>query len=303
MRQLIPLASLSLLLAGPLAGQDIVGRNDRTFNLSESVGAGNWVRISTFNGRISITPGNGNRVEIRAVKDIRRGEIEDVGFVVMRERGGITVCAVWVDRDECDVDGSLKSGNHSGSWSREHQGRVEFTVQIPSGVRVRAGSGNGDVSISGGGAEVIAATGNGRVDIAGTTGEVKASTGNGAVTVQDARGPVDASTGNGEIRVTTSTGPVSANSGNGEIDVSIGKLDRASDMSFSTGNGQVTLHLPDGFGAELDARTGNGHVSTDFPVRMIGRIDKSRIRGTLGEGGRRLSVISGNGDVEILRKP
>jgi DUF4097 and DUF4098 domain-containing protein YvlB len=133
---------------------------------------------------------------------------------------------------------------------------------------------------------------------------VKASTGNGRVTVQDARGSVDASTGNGDIRVITSSGPVSANTGNGEIDVSIGKLDRSPDMSFSTGNGRVTLNLPEGFGAEVDASTGGGTISSDFPVQMRGgRMDRTRLRGTLGGGGGRLSIISGNGDVEIRRQP
>lgn len=285
MRRHISLAAITLLLAAPLAAQEIVGRNDQTFTLSEPVGEGGWVRIATFNGRIDITQGSGNRVEIRAVKDIRRGETEDVGFVVRRERGGITVCAVYVDQDECDASGSLHSGNRSGSWSRNHQARVEFTVQVPAGVRVKAGSGNGDVSIAGSSLEVVAATGNGRI------------------MVQDARGPVDAATGNGAIRVLTASGPVEANTGNGEIEVSIGKLASSPPMSFSTGNGRVLLRLPEGFGAELDATTGNGTVTSDFPVRIVGRMDRSRLRGTLGEGGGRLSITSGNGDVEIRRQP
>ncbi len=284
--RLIPLAVLSLALTGPLAGQDIVGRNETTFTLSEAVGEGAWVRIATFNGRVEITQGSGRRVEIRAVKNIRRGETSDIGFVVRRVEGGITVCAVWVDQDECSGEGNMQSGDRSGNWSRTHQGQVEFTVQIPAGVRVKAASGNGDVRVAGAGPQVIAATGNGRV------------------MVQDAGGPVEASTGNGEIRVITVTGPVSASSGNGAIDVSIGKLDRSTDMKFTTGNGTVTLRLPDGFGAELDASTGNGTVSTDFPIQLRGgRLNRTRLRGILGDGGGRLSVISGNGDVEIRRQP
>jgi DUF4097 and DUF4098 domain-containing protein YvlB len=302
--RIIPLAALTILVAGPLAGQGVVGRNERIFTLSESVSQGGWVRIATFNGQINITQGSSNRVEIRAEKDIRRGDIEDIGFLVRRENGGITICAVRDDEDTCDADGGYRSGNRSRDWYRNHQGQANFTVQIPSGVRVRAGSGNGDVRIAGGGAEVIAATGNGRVDVNGTTGQVRASTGNGDVAVQDARGPVDASTGSGNVRVVTSSGPVSASSGNGDIDVSIGKLDRSPDMSFSTGNGRVTLSLPDGFGAEVDANTGNGTVSSDFPVKMrSGRLDPSRLRGTIGDGGGRLSISSGNGDVKIRREP
>jgi len=300
MQRIIPLAALTLAAAGPLLGQEIVGRADKTFTLSESVGAGGWVRVATFNGRIEITSGASGQVEIRAVKDVHRGAIEDIGFVVRREKGGLTICAVYDDRDGCDEEGGYRSGHRGRDWSRDHQGQVDFTVQIPAGMRVKAGSGNGDVRIAGAGAEVIASTGNGRVNVAGSSGEVHASTGNGDVTVQDASGPVEVSTGSGAVRVVTATGPVSANSGNGDIDVSIGKLDRVPDMSFSTGNGQVRLTLPSGLGAELDASTGNGNVTSDFPITLrSGRLDPSRLRGTLGNGGGRLTISSGNGDIEI----
>jgi DUF4097 and DUF4098 domain-containing protein YvlB len=138
------------------------------------------------------------------------------------------------------------------------------------------------------------------VNGSGSSGEVHASPGNGDVTVQDASGPVEVSTGSGAVRVVTSTGPVSANSGNGDIDVSFGKLDRLPDMSFTTGNGQVRLTLPTGLGAELDASTGNGNVTTDFPVTLrSSRLEPSRLRGTIGNGGGRLTISSGNGNVEI----
>ena len=300
MQRTIVLAAFTLLAAGPLAGQDVVGRADKTFTLSEAVAAGGWVRVATFNGRIEITSGSTGQVEIRAVKDVHRGDIEDIGFVVRREKGGLTICAVYDDGDGCDEDGGYHSAHRGRDWSRNHQGQVDFTVQIPAGMRVKAGSGNGDVRIAGAGAEVIASTGNGRVNIVGSSGEVHASTGNGDVTVQDASGPVEVSTGSGAVRVVTSTGPVSANSGNGDIDVSIGKLDRLPDMSFTTGNGEVRLTLPSGVGAELDASTGNGNVTADFPVTLrSGRLDPTRLRGTLGSGGGRLTISSGNGDIEI----
>jgi DUF4097 and DUF4098 domain-containing protein YvlB len=262
------------------------------------------VRITTFNGRIEITSSTSGRVEIRATKDIRRGDLEDVGFELRREEGGITICAVWVGMSECDGGGDYRSGRRGRDWSRDHQGEVDFTVQIPAGMRVKASSGNGDVLISSAGAEVIASTGNGRVNVAGSTGEVTASTGNGDVTVENAGGPVEVSTGSGAVRVVTSTGPVSANSGNGDIEVSIGKLDRMPDMTFSTGNGEVILRLPSGLDAEVSASTGNGTVTTDFPVTLrSGKLDPSRLRGTIGNGGGRLSITSGNGDVEIRRQP
>jgi len=300
MSLVIAIAALGLLVASQAGAQQIVGRGDRTFSLDEMVDRGGWVRIASPNGFVRITEGSGRRVEIRAEKDVRRGSIEDVGFVVRQGRDGLTVCAVYDDEDECTDEGQYRS-RRSG-WNRDRQIRVNFTVQVPPGVRVRAGTGNGDVSVSGGVSEVIASTGNGRVDVSETTGEVKASSGNGRVTVDGAGGPVDVSTGNGDIRVATAAGPVTANSGNGDIDVSMDRLSGSPDMSFTTGNGRIVVRVPEGFDAELQSSTGNGRITVDFPIEVrAGRLERSRLRGTIGDGGGRLVLTSGNGSISLLR--
>lgn len=304
MKTLVTGLGLVSLLASQISAQQIVGRNETSFSLAEAVSNGDWVRIASPNGFVKVTQGTGDQVEIRADKVVRRGSIEDVGFVVRRGQGGVTVCAVFDDEEECGSDGSYQSPQRRARrWSEDHQIRINFTVRIPSGVRVRAGSGNGDISVDGGGPEVIAASGNGRIDVAGSTGSVTATSGNGKVTVDGARGPVEASSGNGDIRVTTSLGPVEASSGNGSIDVSMDKLEGSPPMSFSTGNGRITVTVPEAFGAELESNTGNGRVTVDFPIQMRGRLDPSRIRGTIGNGGGRLVMTSGNGDLEIRRRP
>jgi hypothetical protein len=292
---------LACTLASPVASQEIVGRDGSSFSISEAVAQGGWVRIASPNGFVRVSEGSGTRVEIRAEKDVRRGSVTDVGFVVRREGNGVTVCAVYEGVDECDEDGSYRGTSASRASSHNRQIRVNFTVQMPSGSRVRASTGNGEVQVTGGGPEVIAASGNGAITVSGAAGEVHASSGNGKVTVDGAGGPVEVSSGNGDIRVNTILGPVSANSGNGTIEVSIDRLTGSPDMKFSTGNGRIILSVPDDFGAELESNTGNGRVSVDFPILMQGRINPSRVRGTIGDGGGRLVMSSGNGNLEIRR--
>ncbi len=295
---------LMSVLAVPLAAnaQDIVGRSDSTFTLQEVVAAGRWVRITSPNGVIRITEG-GDRLEVQATKEVRRGRVEDVGFVVRRGDDGITVCAVFESADECGPDGSQRRGERSWQWRSGPSVRVNFTVRVPAGMRLRANSGNGDVSVSGGGAEVHASSGNGRIDVSGAAGEVKASSGNGRVTVQGAKGPVDISTGNGDVTVSTALGPVTASSGNGDIDVTMDRVSGAPDMSFSTGNGRVTVAVPEGFGAQLDSNTGHGDVTVALPLTTQGTISRSKVRGTIGKGGGRLAMRSGNGDLAVVRRP
>jgi len=294
---------LTVASVSSAGAQDVVGRKESVYNITERVASGDWLRIASPNGSINISQGTGDRVEIRAEKEVRRGSVEDVGFVVRRESGGLTVCAVYDDDDECSSNGNYRG--HNDNWRRWRNGgqpRVNFTVRIPQGVKVKAGSGNGDVSVTGAGSEVSASTGNGRVNVSGTTGEVTASTGNGRVTVEGAKGPVEASTGNGDVRVTTSLGPVTASSGNGDIEVAMDKLESSSTMNFSTGNGRITVTVPDDFGAELESNTGSGSIISDFPIQVRGRINPTRVRGTLGKGGGRLVMSSGNGNIEIRKR-
>lgn len=285
MKAVTTLAALAALAATELSAQQIVGRDETTWSVTHRLSAGDWVRVASMNGTVRVTEARGSEVEIRATKDIRKGSVEDVGFVVRKGSGGITVCAVWDDEDECSENGDYRGGDRPRGWWNRHQARVDFIVSVPASARIRVQSGNGDVMVNGVGAEVVASSGNGRV------------------TVEGATGPVDVSSGNGDIRVTTTAGPVEASSGNGDIDVVMDRIDGSPDMDFTTGNGRITLTVPDNFGAELTSHTGNGRVDVDFPIQMRGRIDPSRLRGTIGKGGGRLSMSSGNGNLQIRHRP
>jgi DUF4097 and DUF4098 domain-containing protein YvlB len=96
-------------------------------------------------------------------------------------------------------------------------------------------------------------------------------------------------------------GPVSARSGNGDLIVRMTELRPDADMEFTTGNGRIEVTVPNGFNADIDASTGNGGIRTDFPIQVSGRISKTRLRGTIGQGGRRLRLVTGNGEIELRR--
>ena len=285
MRRVLLLTTALVLAARPASAQEVLGRKDRTFSLSETVSDGATVRIFSPIGDIAITEGSGSTVEYKAEKDMDRGELSDIGFVVVRGRDGLTICAVTSANDECDSDGVRRSGGWNDSWRKwRDRGRVTITVQVPRGTRLVASSGNGRMSVAAGVTEAHISSGNGRVDVSGVLG------------------PVQASSGNGDIVVGATNGPVRASSGNGRISVSMDKLTGSGDIELSTGNGRVELVAPADFSAEVDAHTGNGSVSTDFPIQLIGRLSPTQMRGTIANGTRRLHMSSGNGAIDIRKK-
>jgi hypothetical protein len=78
-------------------------------------------------------------------------------------------------------------------------------------------------------------------------------------------------------------------------------LTGASDMQFVTGNGAVTVALPSTFNGEIDASTGHGEFRSDFEIKILGRLNPRHIRGTIGEGGRKIRMVSGNGRLELRK--
>ena len=289
MRRLVVLSLISLAVSTVALAQE---RADFTF--SERVRAGAWLRVHTTHGDIHVIEGSGDRAEVIGRKD---GEdAADLTITAVRTGDDVTICAVF-EGAQCDAEGihTSRRNRHDG------EGSADFEVRLPRGVKLRALSGNGDVSVSGATAEVYAASGNGDVSVASSGGPVSASSGNGEIDVTEAGGEVTARSGNGDVTVTTTKGPVSAYSGNGSIDVRMASITGAADMAFRTGNGDIVLTLPANFEGEVEARLPNGRLESDFPLRVEGRLDPRRLRATIGGGGPRITIMSGSGGAEIRK--
>jgi Putative adhesin len=267
------------------------------FDWTGQVPTGGKLRIADVHGDIRVTAATGDRVVVHG--EVRsRGRHGTIVFDVVPEGNVVAICARWADGPACTTRGLHDEDDDE---MEGESASADFTVQLPRGVRIDAGTGNGRVDISGTGTDVGASSGNGAVRVAGATGKVSASSGNGDVIVEGAGGAVSASTGNGSVRAYTNAGPVNASTGNGSIDVRMQTLEGRNDMTFTTGNGEVTVAVPANYSAELDAETGHGSVRSDFPMQVNGRIDPSRLHAVIGTGGARLKLSSGNGDL-VLRK-
>lgn len=302
---LIAVGALALA-ALPAGAQARRGENDSTFLWTGRMAPGTTLRVHNFNGAMSAVMSTDDNAEVRAVKRGRYGRSErgdrgerlaDIGFETRKIGNDVIICALR-PADDCDDDGISSSGDHDRNSGNL---RAEFTIKVPKGVKLQIVTGNGVIETVGTGAGVIARSGNGAVRVDANGDGVTASSGNGDVEVLGAGAPVNAHSGNGHIEVTTTLGPVQATSGNGNIDVEIGSLKTQENMSFRSGNGRISVTLPPDYNGELESSTGNGHLISDFPLSVEGRLDRQRVRATIGKGGPRLRMSSGNGNI-VLRK-
>ena len=75
------------------------------------------------------------------------------------------------------------------------------------------------------------------------------------------------------------------------------------DWDISSGDGSVTLQIPDDFSADLDAHTGDGGIHLDGVSVTSHRVTVTRntVRGRLGSGGRPVRVRTGDGSITLRR--
>lgn len=283
MRRASVLIALMAAAIVPAARAQEVGRNAETWTWDGRVESGKWFRLSSVNGPVTIEASSDNMVHVRAEKVVRRGDVTDVAFQVIQSDGNVRICALW-RRDQCDEDGMhSRRGRDDDDNNDRRDVQVRFMVKVPAGVRVGAGTVNGEMRVR---------------DV---TSDVKASTVNGRLEVSNVGGEVDASTVNGSVRVTTRNGPVDASTVNGDIDVRMSALTRSGDMNFHTVNGSVTVELPESLDARVSIGTMHGSISSDFPVQLSGRFGPRHAEGTIGRGGREIEVETVNGSVELRK--
>jgi len=204
------------------------------------------------------------------------------------------------DRLQVEARHTAKSGF---AWGVFHSPSARLIANVPrqTNLMVRTGDGNIVVERVNGKAEIR--TSDGSIRMTETAGDVQAETSDGSVTLEDVSGRVEARTGDGPIRLTGTPGVVRARSGDGSILLRIrsGTV-MTDDWMVATSDGAVTIELPDGFSAEIEADpSSDGRVRNDLSLAsMTGGTRESRpLKGTLGQGGRRLTVRTGDGSIRL----
>src|SRR2546425_496191 len=110
-------------------------------------------------------------------------------------------------------------------------------------------------------------TGDGSITADGLQGEVRLHTGDGSIRATGLDGRLEADTGDGHMDVQGRFDLVDLRTGDGGIEA---KVERGSKVagawSLRSGDGGITLRLPDDLSADLDAHTGDGNIDLDLQV-------------------------------------
>lgn len=138
----------------------------------------------------------------------------------------------------------------------------------------------------------------------------------GVIVVDNITGSLNLVNVNGPITATGITGSVIAEAVNQDIFISFDRVEGSDVMSMHSVNGDLTLGLPEGTGAELHIDSSEGEITSDFEVDVApskpiitrennrGGVEvkvESVIIATIGAGGTVFKLKTLNGDIAIRK--
>jgi DUF4097 and DUF4098 domain-containing protein YvlB len=279
--------SAALLLGGLLATPAIASAAEASFDRTLNVSGNVIVYVATGSGYVHISPGSDSQIHI--VGHVKSNNGWFSGSSDDRVKQIAANPPIEQSGNEVRIG---KRGNDD--WFRNVT--IDYEITTPRGSNVNAGSGSGDLQISGIGGGLKASTGSGSIDAHGIGGAVALDTGSGDIKA-DLNNPssTKAQTGSGSIRINGVIGGLRAGTGSGDIEV---QGQPTSDWKLETGSGSVTL-TTGGSHFSLDASTGSGSVHSDPPISTHGSLEKHHIMGDINGGGPTVRVETGSGDIRI----
>jgi DUF4097 and DUF4098 domain-containing protein YvlB len=263
------------------------------------------VRVETNDGSVRITSSDSKQVEFR---------VESQGYELGKN------LRVESHQDGDKVELTARVTGHWGFTFGHNSRQLQIAVRMPreADLQVETGDGsvqaesiNGTVTVHTSDGSVKANSLNGSIDlhtndgsitVNGLKGDIRLRTGDGSIEARDLDGKVEADSGDGHIRIAGRFDALNVKTGDGSVDTRVQPGSKmASSWTIRTGDGSVDLVLPPDFQTNIDASTGDGHISLGIPVTVEGTFSNSQIRGKMNGGGQPLTIHTGDGAIRLSK--
>jgi hypothetical protein len=263
------------------------------------------VRVETNDGSVHVSTGNSKQVEFR---------VEYQGY----ELGRSLHVDAHQDGDKVEVIARV-TGHWGISWGHNNR-RLHIEVHMPregdlqvhsDDGAVQAESINGTVKVytADGSVKANSLSGNidlhtndGSITVDSLKGDIRLHTGDGSIEARNLDGKVDADSGDGHIRIAGRFDALNVRTGDGSVDTRVlpgSKM--ATSWTIRTGDGSVDLVLPSDFQTNIDASTGDGHISLGIPLTVEGTFKNSEMHGKMNGGGQPLTIHTGDGSIRLSK--
>jgi DUF4097 and DUF4098 domain-containing protein YvlB len=271
---------IALLAAGLFAATVHADDYTKTYTVSNRAN----VHVDTDDGSVTVITGDTKEVEFR---------VEYQGYVLEK--------SLHIDSsqhgDEVELTARIPHGFHISLGMMR---RLHVEVRMPKDADLQVRTGDGSIKVNNVTGTVDLHSGDGAISVSSLKGSIRIHTGDGSIEASEMDGKCDASSGDGRIRLSGRFDVLSAKSGDGSLGIEAqrgSKLD--SSWSIVSGDGSIDVALPPDLPANIEASSGDGHISTDIPITMEGVISKSRVHGKMNGGGSTLTIHTGDGSIRL----
>jgi hypothetical protein len=227
------------------------------------------LRIETSDANLHVDTWDQNMIEARVSTD--RYKINGPDLKVYEHQNGNSV--------EIEVRFPARMINFNF-----HERKVEVVIHMPREGRLNL------------------KTGDGMIEVSRLKGQMDLQTGDGHQEIRDVDGNLRARSGDGHIEAAGRFDALELNTGDGHIDARAQAGSTvASSWTIRTGDGSVTLRLPETLAANIDLRTSDGSVTADMPVAVEGKLGEKQIHGKINGGGNLITVHTGDGSIHLQK--
>jgi hypothetical protein len=233
------------------------------------------LRVDTSDANIHVSTWDQNTIEAKVTTT--RYKIGDDGIRIEEHQTG--------DLVEIDVryphthgfGVTIEWGNHGGH-------SVDIDIQMPREGRVDLHTGDGKIELGNFKGEMQLRSGDGSQEIDRVDGKLRATAGDGHIHANGRFDELDLKTGDGRMDAQAMTGSA-----------------LAAGWKLESGDGTVTLEVPENLAADVDLHTGDGHIDLDMPVTTEGKIRQGEVHGKLNGGGNLLMIHTGDGSIRLRK--
>lgn len=228
------------------------------------------LRVQTSDANIHVDTWDQNKIDVHVTS--MHYKIGEGGIQILEHQNG----------DSVEIELRYPHHNFTIQFGTSGRYRVDVDIHMPREGRVNLRTGDGEIRLANFKGNMEVQSGDGHQELDAVDGSLRAHTGDGRINATGRFDALDLETGDGRIEARALAGST-----------------MGSGWNVHTGDGSVTLQLPDNFSADVDLHTSDGHINLDMPVTVEGRIGEKNIRGKLNGGGNLLTVHTGDGSIRI----
>lgn len=293
----------------------VIGQIEKTEKKSFDVNNGGKLFIETDKGSILVETHSSESIDVEVYYKAKTDddELADKLFDAFK-----------IDYDHSGSDLSIEAKyKGSKSWlsnllggSKWNKLKIKFKITVPEKYDVNLNTSGGGIAVgdlegyvkartSGGGLKFGNIVGNiegntsgGGIRIGECSGNIDVHTSGGGIEIEKCKGEVEAHTSGGGIKVKEVYGAINASTSGGSVYASIQEQPKE-DCFLSTSGGGITVKLAKNINTYLDAKTSGGSVSTDFPITIKGKVQRSKLKGAINDGGPLLKLRSSGGSIKV----